>query len=95
MNELEDAGIDESFFNRFPKKPFADYVDINPKYKKDTNSKKYFVEMADIDEKMGRIKKFESKGSVSSGASKFKNNDVLFARIIPCTENDKVAVVEG
>ena len=95
LTSLENAGVDEAFFNSYPKESFTKHVDINPKYEKDPNSKKYFVEMADIDEKLGIIRKYQSRESKSSGASRFKDNDVLFARITPCTENGKISTVNG
>lgn len=95
ITSLENAGVDESFFNSYPKESFTKHVDINPKYKKDLNSKKYFVEMANIDEKLGIIRKYQNRESKSSGASRFKDNDILFARITPCTENGKIAIVGG
>lgn len=95
LESLEQAGIDSSFFQSDSKVKLSDVVDINPRYRLTKNSRKHFVEMAAIDEKTGKLRYFKNKKSKSSGFSKFKENDILFARITPCTENGKVAVVEG
>ena len=54
-----------------------------------------FVDMASIDELRGEIRCFSTKAKLSSGLSKFKDDDILFARITPCTENGKVALCKG
>ena len=95
LDLLEKAGIDDCHFNNFPKEPLVNHININPRYDLDSNSKHYFVAMADLNEKIGTIRKYQHKKIIPSGASKFKENDVLFARITPCTENGKVAVVKG
>lgn len=53
--------------------------------------------MAAIDENLKEIKYFIDRpiDKISSGAPKFKDNDVIFARITPCTENGKIAFVEN
>lgn len=72
-----------------------DVVDINPHYDLTENSRDYFIEMAAVDESTGDVKYFKSKENANSGSSRFKEGDILFARITPCTENGKVAIARG
>jgi type I restriction enzyme, S subunit len=54
-----------------------------------------FVPMTNIDEELGKIKEFNlvPLKDVSSGYTKFKNGDVIFAKITPCMENGNTALV--
>jgi type I restriction enzyme S subunit len=56
-----------------------------------------FVPMTNVDEKLGKIKEFNfvQLKDVSTGYTKFKNDDVIFAKITPCMENGNVAIVSG
>ena len=55
-----------------------------------------FVPMSNVDESLGVIKEFSfvALDSVSSGYTKFKNGDVIFAKITPCMENGNVALAK-
>jgi type I restriction enzyme, S subunit len=54
-----------------------------------------FIPMTNINEKLGKIKEFNlvPLNEVSSGYTKFRNGDVIFAKITPCMENGNVALV--
>ncbi|MEH2311953.1 MAG: restriction endonuclease subunit S [Nostoc sp.] len=54
-----------------------------------------FIPMTNVDEKLGRIKEFDlvPLKEVSNGYTKFKNGDILFAKITPCMENGNAALV--
>lgn len=73
---------------------------INPRYvmpsRWGSSHKVAFVPMASIDETFGQVRFFESKvlNEVTSGKTRFVQNDILFAKITPCTENGKVAMAE-
>jgi type I restriction enzyme S subunit len=67
---------------------------VNPKNTLAKDIEYPFVEMSAIDEKTKSIKYF-GKRVVSSGYAIFKNNDVIFARITPCTENGKICIVSN
>ena len=56
-----------------------------------------FVPMAAIDEISGTIANLEIKtlGEIRKGFTSFHENDVLFAKITPCMQNGKSAVVQG
>lgn len=60
------------------------------------NAEVTFISMANIDEIKGSIKEIEIKklGEISSSKTKFQKNDIVFAKITPCVENKKVAIVD-
>lgn len=55
-----------------------------------------FVPMSAIDEKLGKIADPEIRPieDIKSGYKQFRRGDVIFARITPCMQNGKCAVVE-
>lgn len=75
-------------------------VEINPSKngisKLPDETKVSFIEMASLSNE-GYITKIETKelGEVKQGYTYFKNEDVLFAKITPCMENGKGALVNG
>ena len=95
LTSLETAAVDDHFFKSASTRKLSSLAEINPKYELTANSSQLFVEMAAIDELLGRIAYFKDKQSESSGLSRFRNNDVLFGRITPCVENGKVAISSG
>lgn len=56
-----------------------------------------FIPMSNVDDIAGKIKEynFVPLKEVSSGYTKFKNRDVIFAKITPCMENGNCAIVSG
>lgn len=74
-----------------------DVAVINPYYEYEINKPYDFLEMSDVDEKYKGIIKYEKVflEKRNSGYAKFKNSDILFAKITPCTENGKIAFIEG
>lgn len=78
--------------------PLSDVVDINPKLDKKQFSDDLavsFVPMPAVEAESGgidvtAIRKF---GEVKKGYTAFQEGDVLFAKITPCMENGKMAVV--
>jgi type I restriction enzyme M protein len=94
LNALEDAAIDSTFFKSDEKVILTDVANIEPNYGLTLKSSAFFVEMANLDEDRGEIS-FEDREVESSGLSRFREDDILFARITPCTENGKVAISHG
>jgi type I restriction enzyme M protein len=94
LQSLEVVGINETFFQAAKKVKLTEVAQINPKYQITQKSNEYFVEMSAINELSGKIIDFQHK-TPTSGFSKFRGNDILFARITPCTENGKIALVDG
>lgn len=77
----------------------SDVCTINPK-KLDTSSLEdslevSFIPMASVDEVLGEVTKPEVRnlGKVKKGFTNFQEGDVVFAKITPCMENGKSAVI--
>lgn len=78
--------------------PLSEIVDINPGIDKSQlrdHDEVAFVPMPAVDAESGRIDVTERRqfGEVKSGFTPFATGDVLFAKITPCMENGKMAVV--
>jgi type I restriction enzyme S subunit len=74
-------------------------LDVNPpKEKIDATDDQScsFVPMASVSDVTGKIEKIEEKDflAVKKGYTLFKNGDVIFAKITPCMENGKSAIVK-
>lgn len=69
----------------------SEIVEINPKLSIKKGEEVSFVEMDALPTKGFFIQEIQRRDF--SGGAKFQNGDVLFARITPCMENGKVAVV--
>lgn len=54
-----------------------------------------FVPMDAVNDKFRGIAYFDKKKIDGSGFTRFKEGDILFAKITPCTENGKIALVEN
>lgn len=78
--------------------PLKDIADINPKLTKSDISDDLevsFVPMTAVEELTGRIDLRECRrfAEVKRGYTPFQESDVLFAKITPCMENGKIAIV--
>lgn len=74
-----------------------DLGEINPRNHASDEAKATFVPMAAVSEKHGIAVGGEETdwASISKGYTHFANGDVLLAKITPCFENGKAAVVSG
>ena len=78
-----------------------DFVDLKAVTKVPTNlvddDLVEFLPMTNVNEDLGKIKQFNfvPLKEVSSGYTKFRNGDVIFAKITPCMENGNCAIVHG
>lgn len=63
----------------------------------DTNGNVPFIGMTDIDQYTGQRSTYEFRKfeDVKKGYTKFQRNAVLFAKITPCTENNKTALIDS
>jgi len=69
---------------------------INPTYEYRSGDEFPFVPMEAMNEQFKGIEYFNSRViASSSGLTRFKNGDILFAKITPCTENGKATYVES
>jgi len=77
----------------YPK--FSKVVKVNPPTKLTTKSSKY-VPMDAVDTEKPHVNYFEERlVKENSNLPKFQQNDILFARITPSTENGKTAIIEN
>lgn len=76
-------------------KRFSEVCDINPSYQIKKGENSSFIDMASVSEDSPRPTKVVLKPYESGSCTKFRNGDVLFARITPCTENGKTALVQN
>lgn len=69
--------------------------DVNPIYRIKEGELCSFIDMASLSEGSPKPRNIDIREYEKRSGSKFKNGDVLFARITPCTENGKTALVQG
>jgi type I restriction enzyme S subunit len=86
-----------SWKNDILTKNITDYFSINPLTKIDNNDDVSFIEMSSVSENWwyianSEVVKFSTK---KSWYTRFQVWDIIFARITPCTENWKVAIVKN
>ena len=83
----------------YPQVPLGEICAINPRRKEpgsfSGDTIVSFVPMAAVNEQLGTFAVREDRplSQVSKGFSRFANGDILFARISPCMENGKAALV--
>ena len=72
---------------------FSEFLKINPTVPLKAKVSYSFIEMKDLNE--GQRFVFPSQERVLGGGARFREQDVLFARITPCLENGKICQVKG
>lgn len=81
--------------------PMSQVAEINPREtlpsREEDNLQVPLFEMAAIDERAGTLREpaMVPLATCRSGKTRFRNGDVLFAKITPCVENGKSALVSG
>jgi type I restriction enzyme, S subunit len=84
--------------SRWPTASLSEVCEVNPRSNGaellPADTEVSFVPMAAVDELNGRIGSAQIRrvGEVTKGYTRFRDGDVLFAKITPCMENGKVAV---
>lgn len=73
--------------------PFTDIAEVNPTRPLAAGRVAPFLEMAAVREGFRGVAYVGERAANGSGA-KFQNGDTIFARITPCAENGKVAIVD-
>ena len=68
-------------------------VEINPRYNVPEKDEYLFLEMDSVNENSPKIDGYEKREKNKCTSVKFKEGDVLFARITPSTENGKTALI--
>jgi type I restriction enzyme S subunit len=74
-------------------KSLAEIIDINPRTSLKVGTSATFVEMADLPTSGCSVTGYIKK-DVAGGGAKFRLGDTLLARITPCLENGKTALVD-
>jgi type I restriction enzyme, S subunit len=76
-------------------KPVGDksLTHINPNYSFEKNREYDFIPMESIKDKFRGVDFMEHKKIDGGGYTRFKKGDILFAKITPCTENGKIALI--
>jgi type I restriction enzyme S subunit len=72
---------------------FSDIAEINPRRELDKGSECPYVEMSNMPTTGPRVLRWIG-GEFKGSGSRFSNGDVLFARITPCLEHGKTALVD-
>ncbi|OGE96027.1 MAG: hypothetical protein A3E98_03100 [Candidatus Doudnabacteria bacterium RIFCSPHIGHO2_12_FULL_48_11] len=98
-SNLLQSALNEVFSHTKNQKALSEVSEINPK--NDTknlpdNSEVSFIPMRYVDDIDGAVTQKDVKklSEVRKGFTNFKNGDVIFAKITPCMENGKVALVK-
>ncbi|MCU0431273.1 MAG: restriction endonuclease subunit S [Cytophagaceae bacterium] len=102
LNEWGVTKLDSNsilFSTIYPNQPLSQIAEINPTTsfnKLPASMKVAFLPMANISDIEGEVI-FYSEGKVANakGYTKFKDGDLLWARITPCMENGKSAIVKN
>jgi type I restriction enzyme S subunit len=80
--------------------PLGEVVDFNPRFGKDEladDSLASFIPMRCVEEESGRFEPLGDRkvADVRKGYTPFRDGDVIFAKVTPCMENGKAAVLKG
>ena len=80
--------------------PLGEVVDFNPRFGKDEladDSLASFIPMKCVEEESGRFEPLGDRkvADVRKGYTPFRDGDVIFAKVTPCMENGKAAVLKG
>ncbi len=80
--------------------PLGEVVDFSPRFGKDEladDSFASFIPMKCVEEESGRFESLGDRkvGELRKGYTPFRDGDVIFAKVTPCMENGKAAVLKG
>lgn len=98
QNDLSDSGIgemptEENIPDHWGLKTASEVVDVNPRMSLDEKEEYAHVPMDAVSAEEQRITRYERRDSLYSGLAKFEEGDIIIARITPCFENGKMAIV--
>ncbi|MDR2596680.1 MAG: N-6 DNA methylase [Treponema sp.] len=99
VEKIEEVNeIDYEIFLKYEKKNIDEFAILNPSKQIDITEDELvsFVPMESVDDISGMIIKPQERPlfEVKKGYTYFTNNDVIFAKITPCMENGKTALVK-
>lgn len=75
--------------------PFGEFVEIQPHVSLEKGKEYDFVAMEDIQPHQRMIEKSSRRIWSGGGGARFQNGDTVFARITPCLENGKTALISS
>jgi len=91
------SSFQESPLGKIPRgwevRPFSEIVEINPRRTIKKGEVTPYVDMASLPSSGSQLEAVPDSREYKSG-SRFRNGDVLFARITPCLENGKTVLVD-
>lgn len=90
INKLQVKAENVFESNKYPNKPITDFFLINPTTLIPKDRDISFVPMASVSDEDGIIISKEDK-KLKTGYTRFKERDIIWARITPCMENGKSA----
>lgn len=97
FDPFRDEGMEESKLGPIPRgwrcATASKAVEINPSRKVERGANAIHVDMASLSTVSARVLTVIRRAFTGSG-SRFRNGDVLLARITPCLENGKTAIVD-
>ena len=94
---FHDQGMQESVLGPIPREwecaTISEAIEINPPRKVERGANAIYIDMASLPTVSARVLAVIRRPFTGSG-SRFRNGDVLLARITPCLENGKTAIVD-
>ncbi|MEA3350930.1 MAG: restriction endonuclease subunit S [Chloroflexota bacterium] len=94
---FRDQGMQESILGPIPREwrgaTVSEAIEINPPRKVKQGANAIYVDMASLPTASARVVTIIRRDFTGSG-SRFRNGDILLARITPCLENGKTAIVD-
>ena len=94
---FSDQGMQESVLGPIPREwrcaTVSEAIEINPPRKVEQGANAIYVDMASLPTASARVLTVIRRAFTGSG-SRFRNGDILLARITPCLENGKTAIVD-
>lgn len=94
---FRDQGIQGSVLGPIPQEwrcaTVSEAIEINPPRKVEQGANAIYVDMASLPTASARVLTVNRRAFTGSG-SRFRNGDILLARITPCLENGKTAIVD-
>jgi type I restriction enzyme S subunit len=94
------SSLEEAKESRWSDVPLGEVVDISPRFGKDEladDSLASFIPMKCVEEESGRFESLRDRkvAELRKGYTPFRDGDVIFAKVTPCMENGKAAVLKG
>lgn len=75
--------------------PFNEAIELNPRYDKPDKGPFDYLPMDAVDEEKQTIEYWKQREKDDCTTTWFKNGDTVYAKITPCTENGKIALISG